>query len=224
MPALHSLILVEPNDVWLEAMTAAPAMHVNGRAQTTVRLADGDRIRIGSFEMVAHLDVQAATIRDEAAPPPDAADDVEPDQPSELTAQELVERIEAATRLVDEFDQRQRLGVEALLEAADLSTQGLEAAAMQSADTLLPMPGAAERNDNALASEIEGLISQLSGVVAVLEQRSGVQWRHEAGYLDAVSTLFETQDRLSRQLELLLQRVESMNAHRGNSEPGRAIA
>ena len=63
------------------------------------------------------------------------------------------------------------------------------------------------------------------GVVAELEKRTGAERRRETEYLDAVSTLFETQDRLSRQLEILLRRVASLNAERsGGREQGRAIA
>ncbi len=48
--------------------------------------------------------------------------------------------------------------------------------------------------------------------MAELEKRTGAERRRETEYLDAVSTLFETQDRLSRQLEILLRRVASLNA------------
>ena len=58
-----------------------------------------------------------------------------------------------------------------------------------------------------------------------LKNARGPNARREAEYLDAVSTLFETQDRLSRQLEILLRRVASLNAdHSSGREPGRAIA
>ncbi len=81
--------------------------------------------------------------------------------------------------------------------------------------TVLPISAAAppEADHSALA-DLESLVGQITEVVSQLEKRSGVQWRREAGYRDAVSSLFETQDRLSRQLEVLLRRVATLNTER----------
>src|SRR4051812_43150982 len=47
MPPLHSLIVIDGTDVWLEAVAPRPHLVVNDRPQSSVRLADGDHIRVG---------------------------------------------------------------------------------------------------------------------------------------------------------------------------------
>ena len=140
-----------------------------------------------------------------------------------MSAAELVERIEAATEMVNEFEERQRLGIEALqaaIQGRELKPATVEPASNSSCRSQRPPAGA-----NRPLVDLESLVVQLSGVVAELEKRSGAERRRETEYLDAVSTLFETQDRLSRQLEILLRRVASLNAERSSGrEQGRAIA
>jgi hypothetical protein len=203
-------------------MAATPELRVNGRTETSVRLADGDRICIGPIELLAHVPAQPAN-----SIQPQATQDVEIQQErpepaaSELSAKELVERIEAATELVNEFEERQRLGIEALHAAIQQREHQLSAAETPAHATLPIAGGVTARPD----VDLDSLVVQLAGVVGELEKRSGAEWRREAGYLDAVSTLFETQDRLSRQLEILLRRVAFLNADRSSGrEQGRAIA
>lgn len=222
VPPLHTMIFVDGSDIWLEAMAPSPVVQVNGRPETSVRLADGDHIRIGQFELVAHVPA-APSVVDPALEDAVAREDADLAE-SELSAAELVERIEAATELVNHFEQRQRLGLEALWNAVAGHQQPLAPAADINNDSVLPIHGGTQEIEGRAPADLEALVVQLSGVVAELEKRSGVQWRREAGYLDAVSALFETQDRLSRQVEILLHRVASLNSERTGREPGRAIA
>ncbi len=222
MPPLHSLIFVDGPDVWLEAMAPIPELRVNGRMETSVRLVDGDRIEIGPIELVAHIPAQSGN---SIQPQESQNIEIHEEQPepavSELSAKELVERIEAATELVNEFEQRQRLGIESL-QAAVQQREQQQASADAPAHTLLPIASAVPDRPGV---DLDSLVVQLASVVGELEKRSGAEWRREAGYLDAVSTLFETQDRLSRQLEILLRRVAFLNADRSSDrEQGRAIA
>jgi len=221
------MVFVDGGEVWLEAMAANPVIEINGKPETSVRLTNGDRIRIGTIEFVAHIPTALAV---SAVPVVDVSDansanDIADADETELSAAELVERIEAATQLVNEFERRERLGMEALLDAIERHEP---AAAPPSVDSptegVISLESASGGTDDVIGADLETLVVQLSGVVAELEKRSGVQWRREAGYLNAVSTLFDTQDRLSRQLEILLRRVETLNAERANREPGRAIA
>ncbi len=205
-------------------MASAPPLRVNGRTETSVRIADGDRIGIGPIELVAHVPARSA------APAPlaeslDLDSEEEADEPaaSELSAKELVERIEAATELVNDFEERQRLGIEALQAAVQRHEP--QTASVETRGAVLPIAGAVGQTAGQPLVDLESLVVQLSGVVAELEKRSGAECRREAGYLDAVSALFETQDRLSCQLEILLRRVAFLNADRSSGrEPGRAIA
>jgi hypothetical protein len=224
IPPLHTLIVDDGADVWIEAMAAEPPLLVNGRAETSARLDDGDRIAIGPIELVAHVHEAVSAAAAPVAETLDATLEVAAEEPAaeELSAKELVERIEAATEMVNEFEARQRLGIEAL-QAAIQHREPQAAPLAPAGEAVLPMAPAAQAPSRP-ELDLESLVVQLSGVIAELEKRSGAEWKREAGYLDAVSTLFETQDRLSRQLEILLRRVASLNADRANREPGRAIA
>jgi hypothetical protein len=222
IPPLHSLIFVDGQDVWLEAMAATPELRVNGRTQTSVRLVGGDRIEIGPIELVAHIPAQTEnSIQPQEPQNIEIHDELPEPDVSELSANELVERIEAATELVNEFEQRQRLGIESL-QVAIQQREKQHTSPDAPAHALLPIASAVPDRPGV---DLDSLVVQLASVVGELEKRSGAEWRREAGYLDAVSTLFETQDRLSRQLEILLRRVAFLNADRSSGrEQGRAIA
>ena len=195
---------------------------MNGQTRTSARLVDGDRISIGPIVLVAHIPAQTENcVQPEATQTVELGEDLPEPAPSELSAKELVERIEAATELVNEFEERQRLGIEAL-HATIQQREHQQASADAPANALLPIAGVVPGRPGV---DLDSLVVQLAGVVGELEKRSGAEWRREAGYLDAVSTLFETQDRLSRQLEILLRRIAFLNAERSAArEQGRAIA
>jgi hypothetical protein len=225
IPPLVAMIFQDGSDIWLEAIAPAPALRVNGRIETSVRLTDGDRIAIGPIELIAHVPEESAlpaSVRE--AIDLELSTEENESEVSEMSAAELVERIEAATEMVNEFEERQRLGVEALhaaIHGRELKPAAVEAAS----NSVLPIAAAAAPAANRPLVDLETLVIQLSGVVAELEKRTGAERRRETEYLDAVSTLFETQDRLSRQLEILLRRVASLNAERSSGrEQGRAIA
>jgi predicted component of type VI protein secretion system len=227
IPPLHSMICVAEGEVWLEAMADSPELAVNGRPEKCVRLRDQDRVRIEPFEMIVHLSADAPAIAQSvpSEAPRSIDGESEPAEASELSALELVERIEAATQLVNDFEQRSRLGLEALLSAVQERRNRLvPSPAPAPRGTVLPMSAASVEADHLELADLESLVGHISDVVSELEKRSGIQWRREAGYRDAVASLFETQDRLSRQLEVLLRRVASLNTERTTPERGRAIA
>jgi Inner membrane component of T3SS, cytoplasmic domain len=224
IPPLHSMICVAGAEVWLEAMADSPELWVNGRPEKCVRLKDHDRVRIEPFELIVHLPANAAATVQSAVPNASAGD-ADTAEAGDLSALELVERIEAATELVNDFEQRSRLGMESLLSAVEeRQARRVASSPVPPRSTVLPISQAPATEDQSALDDLESLVAQISEVVAQLEKRSGMHFRREAGYRDAVSSLFETQDRLSRQLEVLLRRVASLNTERTAPERGRAIA
>jgi len=222
------MICTNGAEVWLEAMSDSPELLVNGRAEKSVRLKDQDRVRIEPFELIVHLPANTSAASAQSASSEtlhSAAQESKSPEPSELSALELVERIEAATQLVNDFEQRNRLGMESLLSAVqERGNRMLAGAPSTPRGTMLPMSAASAEANHLELADLESLVGHISDVVSELEKRSGFQWRREAGYRDAVSSLFETQDRLSRQLEILLRRVASLNTEQAAPERGRAIA
>jgi hypothetical protein len=221
------MICISGGEVWFEALADSPEILVNGRPEKSVRLNDQDRLRIEPFEMIVHVPAQLGAASQSAPANVQAPSEGE-SQPAELgglSALELVERIEAATELVNNFEQRSRLGMESLLSAVEDRRSRLVAPAPAAPrGTVLPINSPSDEADHLDLADLESLVGHISDVVSELEKRSGVQWRRDAGYRDAVSSLFETQDRLSRQLEVLLRRVASLNTDRSAPERGRAIA
>ncbi|HEV3302970.1 MAG TPA: FHA domain-containing protein [Planctomycetaceae bacterium] len=228
IPPLHSMICTNGAEVWLEAMSDSPELLVNGRPEKSVRLKDQDRVRIEPFELIVHLPANTSVASARFAPSEtqqSAEQESKSPEPSELSALELVERIEAATQLVNDFEQRNRLGMESLLSAVqERGNRMLAGAPSTPRGTVLPMSAVSAEANHLELADLESLVGHISDVVSELEKRSGFQWRREAGYRDAVSSLFETQDRLSRQLEILLRRVASLNTEQAAPERGRAIA
>jgi hypothetical protein len=221
------MICTDGTEVWLEAMADSPELLVNDRPEKSVRLKDQDRLRIEPFELIVHVpaNIPASTQSLASDSLRSAEQDSKSSEPSDLSAVELVERIEAATQLVNDFEQRNRLGMESLLSAVqERRNRMLADPASTPQGTLLPMSAASAEANHLELADLESLVGHISDVVSELEKRSGVQWQREAGYRDAVSSLFETQDRLSRQLEILLRRVASLNTERATPERGRAIA
>jgi hypothetical protein len=224
------MIVSDGADVWIEALANSPELLVNGRPEKSVRLMNQDRVRIEPFELIVHRSSAAipALVPTSAQPASQAVDHQEDAADlSELSALDLVDRIEAATQLVNDFEQRSRLGMEGLWSAVEERRGRMLSPPATSAPpqgTLLPMSAASAAANHLELADLESLVGHISDVVGELEKRSGVQARREAGYRDAVSSLFETQDRLSRQLEVLLRRVASLNTERAAPERGRAIA
>jgi hypothetical protein len=222
LPALLAFLVVDGRNVWLETMPQAPAVHINGQPQTSIPLVDKDHIRIGAFEFVVHLAAQtnAAPIPVETSDPNETRHE---SAANDLTIAELVERIEAATNLVEDFEGRRRLGMAALVAAVDnrdLSFHSDFAETVRGA--VLPMSGASATVPALPIGDLESLIAQLAEVVAGLEGRSTVPRRREAGLQDPAFP--ETHDRLLYQVENLLGRVAALTAGTFRREPGRASA
>ena len=112
------MICTDGTEVWLEAMSDSPELLVNGRPEKSVRLKDQDRVRIEPFELIVHLPANTSVARSAPSETQQSAEqESKSPEPSELSAFDLVERIEAATQLVNDFEQRNRLGMESLLSA-----------------------------------------------------------------------------------------------------------
>src|SRR5262245_42914389 len=116
MPALHSLITVSGREITLEAIAAAPALTVNGRQIQTTLLHDGDIIGVGEVEFLARFEAgQTPNGAQMISAPPVAID---ADRPvAELSAAELVDRIEEEEKQVEDFEARQQTGAHALVQA-----------------------------------------------------------------------------------------------------------
>lgn len=186
MPFLHSLIVRCGDALAIEAFVSAPELRVNGAVVRTAELTDGDRLSIGPFEFTLHLQVSAEAEPSDplyAPIPLEVAVEADEQPTAELSAAELIEKIEAHEAEAAEFDDRQRRGVAALLQAARSTAAEVEA----------PV-----ESEEELVEEISTLSLELQQRLAELRQREDAQRLRAESLLSA-------QDRLAEQLKLAAQ-------------------
>lgn len=223
MPLLHSILLVEGNEVTLEAVSPVPPLKVNGHEVETARLRDGDRIELGSFEIVVRRPEFGIAPQTAENPEADDSDDFAGADPASMSAAELVAAIEREEALVDEYEQGVSDGAAALLQAA--LSRPREAPAVKLADPPAAPTGSRRRSaaEERVLRELEQAIARLDDFTRRLEERSQRLARREEGYAEAATVLLETQAKLAEQVEALCRKVASLESAR-EMGPTRAIA
>ena len=240
MPALHSIITVSEREIALEAIAAEPAMIVNGRRVEQVCVHDGDLIAIGEVELLARFEAGQPPAQTETASVTTGSSVERP--VSELSAIELVDRIEHEERQIEEFEQRQNVGAQALTEAL---MGRVRRAANRPADARVraPIPAphflskrpqilAAQTRQTELNSErdpefqkeIEELGRQLSSLSHDMKGSTLRAVERESTYAEAADTLLDTQEKLVSQLEVLLDQVQTLKENDAPVQKPRAIA
>jgi hypothetical protein len=245
VPVLHSIITVTNGEVHLEAIAPNPVLIVNGRGVREVELADGDVIGIGDVELRARLAVRhtpAAIETIEAAP---ATVDSDEYSLADLSASELIDRIEAEERQIDEFEERRLTGAKALAQNVFSRVAGAGTTSRESARPhAVPAPHflskrpqvlaargrtkpaaipAVPADDSAFLQELEQLGRQLTELSQELQSSSERSTARESHYAEATELLMQTQDKLASQLETLVAQVAIIPQQSAASKP-RAIA
>jgi hypothetical protein len=247
MPPLHSIITADEAGVHLEAIAPLPTLIVNGRGIHEVELEDGDVIGIGEVELLARLSsthAPAAGVTDE---PASAAVETLERPLAELSAAELIERIEAEERLMEQFEVGRQTGARALAEAV---RQRVDAAPLERRPDsprrhLIQAPHFLSKRPQVLAArgrparaaeapvvpasepeflrELEQLGMQLTSLSQELRTGSERATARESNYAEATDLLMETQHKLASQLETLLSQVVTMQ-QKSETPRTRAIA
>ncbi|MCY2967250.1 MAG: hypothetical protein NT069_27050 [Planctomycetota bacterium] len=232
MPALHSLITTEDQVCELEAIAAEPALRVNGQVVQSVRLKDGDVIEIGEVELTARM--VAGRTPASIAPMEIAMSD---DRPlSELTASELVQRIEAEQYEVDQFEQGRRAGAATLMaDLRRLQRQAPEPTRVDSgttpargphfapvADTGRDLRGATPVRSNGPIDPVQGgelvdLAEQLAALSDELKLSLAGVGEREGEYAQSLTQLLEMQQRLAEQLAEVTESVDRLREQQERS-------
>jgi hypothetical protein len=186
-PRLHSTIRSEAGVVWIEADVDCTDLLVNWRTCRRMALRDGDVISAGGEDITVHT-VPARTIAQDAAT---LAENI-----SHLTADELCDRILSEQAEVDEFEANRLHGWKKLMTAMK------QAMADDSSDV-----AALEEKLEAPAQDCERLLGQIREMSDMMESRSQELDVCESDLLAATALLQETQDRVSRQIEDLLDQI-----------------
>jgi hypothetical protein len=242
VPALHSIITVSGREIGLEAIAAEPALTVNGRIVHTASLHDGDVIAVGDVELLARFEAGHSPVGAQMTKGPSAHG--EGDRPApERSAAELVDLIDQEQGEIEDFEQRQRDGAQALVSAIMGRVRHRDVSRPAEAGIRAPVPAphflskrpqilaaqtrqpqnSAER-DPVAQQELEALGRQLTTLSQEIKGNSQRAAQREAHYASATDVLLETQDKLVTQLEVLIDRVQTLSAQESPLPKPRAIA
>ncbi|MFK7817237.1 MAG: FHA domain-containing protein [Planctomycetaceae bacterium] len=198
-PAVHSVVRAEKGDVHIESLSRKPVLRVNGSPCERVELRNGDRVQIGSIQMVAKFQsVPVAPVMPvEEAGPADLAS---------MSAEQLIGLLEQDLALVEDASRHESNGAELLLEAAR-RTAGASAPEVQEDDRNLRIVDPDEELHDSQA-EAEQLIVALNRIADDLNTRVDHIRRKEEVYTDAADDLLAMQNRFADLLERVLQRLD----------------
>lgn len=187
-PLLHSVIRMEAGAVWIEAADEAAELNVNWRACRRMALRDGDVISICGMD----LTVRDAEIYSAQVGAVQLVEDI-----TQLTADELCDRILSDQSAVDQFEEGCLKGMQKLMEAMKAVI-----AAEPVTSEMLPTAPAVEFSD-----ECQRLLDQIHEMSEMMNGRTRELDLCETELVAATELLEETQDRVSRQIETLLDQI-----------------
>ena len=174
------------------------------------------------------------------------------DGDEELSAEELVDLIKSEQQIVEQFEERQRIGADALIQTVRKRAESLEVRSEEA----LPVDadkesivsdneidsdcshnlGSVQSDNNVddalpedvqliIHSEVEKVLEQLHGLSEELDRRTERLSMRESGYAEAAACLLDAQYKLTTQLEKLVVRLSSLQADQSDDQmPHRAVA
>lgn len=187
-PLLHSVIRTDAGAVWIEIADEAAELNVNWRACRRMALRDGDVISVGGMDM---------TVRDTACYSAHAGAIELVENITQLTADELCDRILSEQASVDQFEAGRLQGMQKLMEAmkAVIVAEPSTAAVVTSTPVV------------EFSDECQRLLDQIHEMSEMMNGRTRELDLCETELVAATELLEETQDRVSRQIESLLDQI-----------------
>ena len=192
-PALHSVIHRQSGVTWIESQEDA-SLIVNGHPRRRMALRDGDVMELNGLELIVRW--RSADISEEM--PHGLEDDL-----SLLSAEELCDRILSEQAMVDEFSEGQRAGWNGLLVAIEAVHE-----TEQSVDTL-PLEVEQTVEADATPDNCERLLEQIRELSEMVNGRSQELDDCESELVAATALLEEAQERVSQQIEGLLEQLQT---------------
>ena len=191
-PALHSVVHQQAGVTWIEAIDEA-SLIINGHPRRRMSLRDGDVLELNGQEFTVRLrTVEAGEM------PVGLSEDL-----SLLSAEELCDRILSEQTMVDEFVESQRTGWNGLMAAieavheADQPTATLPLEVEQVVETDEPK------------DDCERLLVQIRELSEMVNGRTQELDDCENELIAATALLEETQERVSQQIEGLLEQLQT---------------
>lgn len=190
-PALHSIIRVEAGVAWIEADDTVTDLMVNWKNCRRMALRNDDVILVPGQEFTVREQSTIAMEGDVALA----------EQITDLSAEELCDRILSEQSAVDEFESSRFDGVKKLMAAIKQVAE-----ADHSATHILDTAPAVEFSD-----DCERLLEQIREMSEMMTGRTQELDQCEGELIAATSLLQETQERVSRQIEELLDQIADVS-------------
>jgi hypothetical protein len=201
LPRLHSILHVQGSAVWIEAADRDALLTVGDEVFRRRALRDGDQLRFNDVEIVMHIGEKSVRSAQPVPRPHFAID-----QLARLSADELCDLIDLEETQVRDFERGRRRGLQALLSAV----QQTRAPIITRIDPPATSPAAPMSED-----KFSELVTHVRGLSESLEERAKELAAQEALLIESSSQLAEAQQRVSRQLDQLLERLANEDDHPG---------
>ncbi len=250
---LHSIILVGPESAEIDTVASSPELIINGIKRDSATLHQGDEIEIGQIKFQVHLqesiEEQMENSQDQPyiVPFPEVHSSLEvelqeqEENLSELSVEELVDRIEEEEQLIQKYEDGLETGLSALLHEAGITEEQIKAVSTEETNSNIEwerlraqLAQIIEQTSNESSSldevklekeeKLEQVVIQLYKVAEELEQRSEIICEREKEYSEASEALLSSQETLSKQLDYLLAKAEELNSDENPGQSRRASA
>ncbi len=193
IPFLHSLIHNQQGAIWIEAADESAILLVNDQPCRRMALRHGDRVKIGSAELVVDLGFQSDLRVGKSKSDEHTVEDL-----YSLTAEELCDRIAIEQAMVQELSDDERSGWQALLHAIEAVRVEPGLGEIVEGGTL-PMP-------EELVS-YDALFEQIQDLHETIVDRSRELDQKEAEVLASTSIIEESQQRVAQRLDEILDQL-----------------
>lgn len=194
-PRLHSILHVQGRAVWIEAQTDDTLVTVEQNAYRRRALRDGDQLHFDGLQAT----VQIGEPSSQKNPLPALRSSRLSEDLSALSAEELCDQIELEEAQVHNFEQRRRFGWGALMSAV---REVIDQESVRS-----PQPVEAAQVAAISDEKFDELITHVRELSETLDERTKALVAQESLLIESSSQLCESQVRVSRQLEELLERI-----------------
>lgn len=181
-PLLHSVLCSEAGVLWIEADDQTTDLAVNDQICRRMALRNGDTVTVAGEDFTV-TQKASASIQDDS-------------DLTSLTAEELCDRILTEQAMVDEFDSSRLQGWQDLMTA-------IQNVDLDSIDNEIDIA----EQERVSTAQCERLLEQIHEISAMMNGRSQELDACENELAAATSLLQETQDRVSQQIQEVLDQI-----------------
>jgi hypothetical protein len=220
IPAVHSVIHIEGEEIWLETLADSPEVRVSGRLTRSAAMEPGDELEIGCFCLTLHRTnsvQQAAAPRIYGAPVSEVVTEEELANPLDvegLSARQLVDLIDQEETLIEEFEARRQMGAQALMDVVK------QRFASESEED---NPEVDERSSpGQLLHELQAAIVSLNEFAQGFEQRTERLSRQDTQH--AANSLLDFQQQIVSRLDGVLEKIAMLDEADSQQSQRRNVA